>query len=589
MKKLLLVLLTVFSFNAIHAEITWELSSDGTLIISGTDMPNYSETNPVPWKNRVVKNVVIEDGVTNIGDQAFRSCMSVTSVSIPKSVTSIGMMAFNWCGMTMIEIPSSVTEIKEGAFSCCTNLTSITIPKSVTSIGELAFDCCHSLSSIVVEEENTKYDSRNNCNAIIETNSNILIQGCKNTVIPNNVTSIGNYAFDGYSDIKSIDIPKSVTSIGKKAFENTGLTSLTLPKSVTSLGEDAFLGCNYLNSIVVEEGNTIYDSRNKCNAIIETKSNTLILGCKNTVIPDDVTCIGNSAFYGSSDLTAITIPNSVTSIEDKAFSDCSSLTSITIPKSVTNIGDCVFCGCGNLASIIVEEGNTKYDSRNNCNAIIETNTNTLIQGCKNTVIPNNVTSIGNDAFYCCSGITSIDIPNSVTSIGDRAFYVCDKLTSVVIPNSVTSIGEEAFYYCNAFESIVLPESVKSVGKKAFRTCNNLTNLTISNSEMSIADDAFEECWMLLNVTILSKNPPAFTNVTFPSYTTFHVPAGSKAAYETAEFWKNFNIVEDVTTGIDSVAAPAIISEDKIFSISGQRLDKAAKGVNIIKGKKVLVK
>ena len=157
MKKLLLVLLTVFSFNAIHAEIAWELSSDGTLTISGTDMPNYSETNPVPWQSSNVREIVIEDGVTNIGDQAFRSCMSVTSVSIPKSVTSIGMMAFNWCGMTMIEIPSSVTEIKEGAFSCCTNLTSITIPKSVTSIGELAFDCCQSLSSIVVEDGNTKY------------------------------------------------------------------------------------------------------------------------------------------------------------------------------------------------------------------------------------------------------------------------------------------------------------------------------------------------------------------------------------------------------------------------------------------------
>ena len=159
----------------------------------------------------------------------------------------------------------------------------------------------------------------------------------------------------------------------------------------------------------------------------------------------------------------------------------------------------------------------------------------------------------------------------------------------ILPEGYEKIEDGKYEDCINLTSIVLPESVKSVGKKAFRTCNNLTNLTISNSEMSIADDAFEECWMLLNVTILSKNPPAFTNVTFPSYTTFHVPAGSKAAYETAEFWKNFNIVEDVTTGIDSVAAPAMISEDKIFSISGQRLDKAAKGVNIINGKKVLVK
>ena len=634
-KKLLLILLTVFSFNTIHAEITWELSYWGVLTISGTDMPDYSATNPAPWLSSYadVKEVVIEEGVTNIGNSAFCYCSNITSVTIPKSVTSIGKYAFYWCneiseielpntltsigdcafyctGLTSLTIPKSVTSIGDWAFAQCFSLTSVKIPKSVTSIGEMAFNHCVALKSIIVEEGNTKYDSRNNCNAIIEKNSNTLIFGCKNTISPYNVTSIENYAFESHSGLTSIDIPGSVTSIGKKAFRDTGLTSLTIPKSVTSLSMDAFSECKAINSIIVKEGNAKYDSRNKCNAIIETKTNTMILGCNNTVIPNDVTCIGDSALSDCPGLATITIPNSVTEIGKSAFAGCTSLTSITIPKTVKHIGKYAFSHC-NLISIIVEEGNKKYDSRNNCNAIIETNSNTLIQGCKSTIIPKNVTSIGNGAFYYCLDLTSIDIPNSVTSIGDEAFGRCWYLTSITlpnslktignqafslsdlqsitIPNSVTSIGDEAFFDCNGIESVVFPKSVKSVGKKAFGSCIGLTHITISSSEISIADDAFDECWLLGDVAILSKTPPALSNVAFEKYTTFHILAGCKAAYEAVEFWKNFTIVEDATTGIDAVDSPATISSNKIFSISGQRLDKAVKGMNIINGKKVMVK
>ena len=293
----------------------------------------------------------------------------------------------------------SVTSIGAGVFEGCSGLTSITIPNSVTSIGAGAFANCSSLTSVT---------------------------------IPNSVTSIGDGAFLGCKSLTSVTIPNSVTSIGGVAFFYcSGLTSITIPNSVTSIGESAFNNCSGLTSIVVEQGNTVYDSRDNCNAIIETATNTLIRGCQNTIIP-----------------------NSVTSIREySAFSGCSGLTSITIPNSVTSIGDKAFSGCTGLISIVVEQGNTVYDSRDNCNAIIETATNTLISGCQNTTIPNSVTSIGDWAFDDCSSLTSITIPNSVTSIGNYAFLGCKSLTSITIPESVTEIGYEAFSGCAALTKV----------------------------------------------------------------------------------------------------------------------------------------
>ena len=382
---------------------------------------------------------------------------NIVTAAIPAAVT--------YNGMTY-----SVTSIGNSAFSGCDSLTSVTIPNSVTNIIGNPFSSCSSLVSMVVESGNTKYDSRDDCNAIIETATNILIAGCQNATIPNSVTSIGIHAFWGCSSLTSITIPNSVTNIGDYAFNRcSSLTSITIPNSVTSIGEYAFGYCR--------------------------------------------------------SLTSITIPNSITSIGDEAFNWCSSLTSITIPNSVTSIGNNAFLYCSSLTSMVVEEGNTTYDSRNNCNAVIETATNTLIAGCQKTIIPNSVTSIGDWAFSGCSSLTSITIPNSVTSIGYRAFAGCNSLTSITIPNSVTSIGNSAFERCSSLTSITIPNSVTNIGEEAFRYCTFDTLTCLAMTTPALGEDVFYGC----------GNPTLF------------VPCAALSDYQLHEQWGQFTTIECISS------------------------------------------
>ncbi len=229
---------------------------------------------------------------------------------------------------------------------------------------------------------------------------------------------------------------------------------------------------------------------------------------KSVVLPNSITKIAVGAFSGCSGLTSIVIPNSVDSISEVAFSGCSGLTSIEIPNSVTSIGKCVFSYCTNLTSITVDIGNQIYDSRNNCNAIIETLTNNLISCCKNTVIPNSVITIGEYAFASCTDLTNIEIPNSVTTIGDYAFFYCTGLNNIEIPNSVTTIGDYAFYNCTGLNNIEIPNSVTTIGEHAFDNCTGLNILTIGNSVSSIGNFAFNQCNNLISVNL----PNSVTNI-----------------------------------------------------------------------------
>ncbi len=762
------------------------------------------------------QSTIIPNSVTSIGNSAFRRRASLTSIEIPNSVTSIGDLAFSGCsGLASIEIPNSVTSIGESAFSGCSSLTSIVIPNSVTFIGGGAFGCSnlrmikcyaenvpetgydifdgcpsdmiilvpansvddykaiypwneynliampedgepyvgdhvmidyegYSLIYIITDVENTECKvecaKKPTTPVSVTISSSVEISGkeysvtsigerafseCKNLTnieIPNSVTSIGDYAFADCENLTSIELPNSVTSIGKEAFYGcSSLTSIEIPNSITSIGNNAFSGCSSLTSIVIPESATsiekyafswcsnlriikcyaenvpetgynvfygcpsdmiicvpavsleeykstspwkdynivamsengepsvgdhvmidyegysliyiITDVENtECRVACAKKPTTPVsvtisssveisgkeysvtsiggkafYGCSSLTsieIPNSVISIGNNAFSECESLTSIEIPNSVTSIGNSAFSECESLTSIEIPNSVTSIGDWAFSGCSSLTSIVVDYRNTVYDSRNNCNAIIETATNTLISGCQNTIIPNYVTSIGIGAFNG-SSLTGIVIPESVTSIGNFAFRYCSNFTSITfgensqltsigreafsesglasikIPNSITSIGEEAFYNCRSLTNIEIPNSVTSIGDWAFYSCKSLTSIVIPESVTSIGEVAFSECSSLRVVKCYVENVPETGYDIFnscPSSMKIYVPEISWGDYKSTASWNEFTLLSLndyenlIPAALDTLYAEAI--NDAVVVLSWDKVEDA---------------
>ncbi len=367
-----------------------------------------------------LESITLLNNVTNIGTYAFSYCSSLTSITLPDSVTSIGGYAFYNCSsLASITLPDNVTSIGDGAFRNCSSLTSITLPDSVTSIGEYAFYDCNGLQ--YNEYNNGLYlgNSTNSYIALIKAKD----QSITSCAINENTKTIAAYAFSQCRLLENVIMPNGIISIGEDAFWRcSSLTNITIPDSVTSIGRAAFSGCSSLTSIT---------------------------------IPDGVTSIGYGAFSGCSSLTSIIIPDSVTSIDGYAFRGCSSLTSITIPDGVTSIGDETFGYCSSLTSI---------------------------------TLPDSVTSIGEYAFRGCSSLTNIIIPDGVTSIGMETFSDCSSLISITIPDSVTSIGDGAFRYCSSLVNITFngtKEQWKAVEKYG-RWNDTTSNYVVHCSDGDIA-------------------------------------------------------------------------------------------------------
>ena len=574
-------------------------------------------------------SITIPNSVTSIGNYAFYDCYGLTNIEIPNSVTNIGERAFYGCkGLTSITIPNSVTSIGYAAFGGCTGLTSVTIPNSVTSIGYAAFCNCKGLTNIIVESGNMYYDSRDNCNAIIETATNTLLAGCQKTIIPNDVTSIGNYAFWGCTGLTSVEIPNSVTSIGNYAFTYcTGLTSVTIGNSVTSIGYDAFRDCTGLKTVInfsnltfsegsedygyiahyadkvynapngSIEGDFIFGKPNEVNTLVGYLGNATELTLPADYKGDNYV-IGADAFSGCTGLTSIEIPNSVTSIGYSAFSGCTGL------KTVLNFSNLTFSK-GSSSNGYVAYYATKVI--NAPNAVIDgdfiwcklNGENTLacyLGEVAELTLPSDYNGgnyvIGNDAFLGCTGLTSIEIPNSVTSIRGSAFSGCTGLTSIEIPNSVTSIRGSAFSGCTGLTSIEIPNSVTSIGSSAFSGCSNLETLYISNTIESIGDYAFAECNNILDIKTGSKKAITASENVFSSdaynNACLHVPEGRKFAYEETAPWNKFYIVEMDFTGIDKVKAENG-KVKTVYDLQGRKVENPTNGVYIINGKKVIVK
>lgn len=413
-----------------------------------------------------VTDCVIHENTKVINNFVFQNCDSLKSVSIPGGIVSIGPdLFYNCVNLTSVEIENGIKEIGQGMFSGCEKLETVVIPDSVLSIGYGAFVGCSNLKSIS---------------------------------IGSSVSFIGNDAFHGCRSLTEIVIPNSVTGIGWNIFAGCeSLQTVVIGRGVTFIGGSAFRDCSNLEEITVIDGNTAYYTAGNC--LIDIENQSIVLGLNDCVIPSDgsVLSIADYAFSARDKLTNIEIPESIRSIGSYAFSNCTnlatvsfaensqlrgiadyafencskltsimfpegidyigryalfnckSLTNLFIPASVEDIGDDAFRGCAGIESIRVANGNATYHSKGNC--LIETESKTLIRGCKNSQIPSDgtVTSIGTYAFSNCTGLTSFAIPESVTSIGSSAFSGCTSLTSIEIPDGVTSIGNVAFSGCNA--------------------------------------------------------------------------------------------------------------------------------------------
>lgn len=412
--------------------------------------------------------LTIPEGVKVINNSEFHQRLDIVKVVLPSSVTTISKAAFGNCeNLESINIPESVNLIGDRAFGSCSSLKAIHIP-AATEVGKDVFHLCPSLSSITVAEGNPHIDSREGCNAIIETATDTLIYGCSATVVPSGVKAIEEKAFYFCSTLKSI----------------------TLPEGLTKIGASAFVGCKNLETVTLPKG---------------------------------LKTIGESAFSFCDSLKGVEIPSTVTSIGRDAFANCFCLTKLNIPAA-TVFDPRAFRGCGAIESISVDGNHPIYDNREGCNAIIETKTDVLLKGCSSTVIPESVKEIGDNAFQYCKGLETINIPQTVMAIGYSAF-AGSGIRKITLPDTLTVLSDSMFADCEHLESVEIPQTVTEIGRYAFRGCASLTNIKLPKNLVKLGGDAFKKCSSLKAIEIPAgvqkissghfEGCPSLASITFP--------------------------------------------------------------------------
>ncbi len=500
--------------------LTWTLDDNGTLTISGEgEMADYSIDDPrefAPWgRNEAIKTVNILDGVTSIGNCAFRGCGGIANAVLPNSITEVGAFAFQASGLVNITIPDNVTKIEERTFLNCGNLTDVTLSENITNIGISAFEECTNLVNINLPASITSIEDSAFSNCV----------GLENITLPANITSISSNSFNNTSiynnpdnwsnDILYMndylitakdnisgtrDIHLGTICIANGAFRNcNGLTGITMPESVKVVGASAFRECDGLMEIIM---------------------------------PENVEIIGSSAFNGCDGLTNIVVPNKVSKIREFTFANCKNLKSVTIGKSVSDIstwafdeneGSVAFSQCNYLENIYVDEANTSYISTDG--VLFDKRNMTLVKypskkSSAEYEMPDGMTGIGESAFFNCnnlknvnidgviniadkafslSGLENINIPSSVTSIGNSIFLGCIDLESVNISSGITNISGTMFSGCTALKECVLAEGIENIGWHSFYGCKNLDKIMLPKSIKDIERGAFLSCDALKDV------------------------------------------------------------------------------------------
>lgn len=483
--------------------------------------------------NRIasITSFTIPDSVTSIGYEAFDGFYNMTNISLGNGVTYIGYGALSGCGLTSLTIPNSVTAFGDYAFSNCNSLTSVTIPNSVTAIADSLFFECTGLTSVSLPTSVTSIG--------IQT-----FYGCtslSNITLPNSVTTIGAGAFYECTALTNVNLGSGVTSIGGGqyfgAFQGcTALSSIsTIPAGVTSIGPNAFTGTQ-LTQINVDPANPDYTSSN---GVLFNKSMTQLIEYPNGntqatyTVPNGVSSILLYAFSGCRSLTSVIIPTSITTIGDDAFSSCTNLTSAYFQGNApSSFGNSVFNGTASNFAVYYYPNSTGfstpkwmgYNASVNDPAITYTNNGTTITitgytgsgGALTipTMINGEPVAIGNAAFSGLTSLTSVNIPSGVTSIGANAFQGCTSLTTVTIGSGITSIGAYGFQGCTSLTTLTIGGSVTSIGADAFQGCIGLTSVSFPPEVTSIGDSAFSGCTRLASAYFQGNAPSSFGNNVF---------------------------------------------------------------------------